>query len=141
MNCAGQRYVQLTRPGSEDHERHNTIHLFDFNPFSVKFMAMHGPRLLTERHSVVLNVIRAEDQLKGEGKTMENTLDSKGIFEGPLEGDLPYVELIIDAGTEIDYDTFFMDEERLIGIRVRFFFICMIHVIQFLFFSDRGGYI
>ncbi|KAF8889419.1 hypothetical protein CPB84DRAFT_1849368 [Gymnopilus junonius] len=121
MNSAGQRYVQLTGPeaGSEDDDdddRHNTIHLFDFNPFHVKFMEKRGLQLLSEHHLIVLNVVGAD----GHGSDEENridSLDTEGVFDDPLEGYLPYVELIIDAGTDVDYDALFMDEERLVGIR------------------------
>jgi hypothetical protein len=50
-------------------------------------------------------------------KVKDSVISAGSIFEEDVRSSLPYVEIVTQ--TEYDYDGFLMDEERILGLKVR----------------------
>ncbi|KDR71525.1 hypothetical protein GALMADRAFT_281783 [Galerina marginata CBS 339.88] len=120
MDSFGQRYVRLTNPEGEveegSPEPRNAIHIFDFNPFHVKFMEIHGSGVVAGKPNLVLHVVGGgAEGLRA--TTAESICPGRGVFTRDIVGMLPYVELISDGWPFSEYKGLMIDEERLIAIR------------------------
>ncbi|KDR71530.1 hypothetical protein GALMADRAFT_789148 [Galerina marginata CBS 339.88] len=90
------------------------IHIFNFNPFRVKFMAKHALSLIEQDQHAVLRVVGGDGV---QTTTTENIFPGGGVFTKDIVGMLPYVEVQKEGWGSYGYDGILIDEERLIRRR------------------------
>ncbi|KAG6879439.1 hypothetical protein C0992_002705 [Termitomyces sp. T32_za158] len=104
---AGQRCaVDLTWPSRDDDERKQKVTVLDFNPRAAQRLCKES--MVTDDPSVMVHL-------------EENVIEHE-MFEEPVKTSLPYVSRVLSLKNDsnVPFEGVLLDEERLLGIKVRF---------------------
>jgi hypothetical protein len=104
-STCGQRWVQISAGARLNP---SPIRILDFNPYHVRRLGL-GYQMETSTSNIRVQSSR-------------ELLQSSGLFEEEVWSELPYVECV--SKEQFDYDDVMVDEERIVGLRVRGFSVC-----------------